>query len=177
MRHGRKINHLGRTASHRKAMMMNMACSLIKSKRVNTTIAKAKALRKYVEPLITKSKDDTTHSRRIVFSYLQDKEAVTALFRDIAAKVNERPGGYTRILKTGFRQGDAADMCFIELVDYNEAMLGAKSDKKAKAPRTRRGAAKKKVVEAGTENTTEAVTEKQEKKPRASKKDSEEKSE
>lgn len=176
MRHGRKINHLGRTASHRKAMLMNMACSLIKSKRVNTTIAKAKALRKYVEPLITKSKDDTTHSRRIVFSYLQDKEAVTALFRDIAAKINLRPGGYTRILKTGFRQGDAADMCFIELVDYNEVMLGAKADKKAKVPRTRRGTTKKKNEIVADVNTDGAVTEKPVKKMRIPKKDKEEKS-
>src|SRR5687768_16718430 len=125
MRHGKKINHLGRTSAHRKAMLSNMATSLILHKRVTTTVAKAKALRKYVEPLITKSKNDTTHSRRMVFSYLQDKESVTVLFSEIAVKIADRPGGYTRILKTGNRLGDNADMCIIELVDYNENMLGA----------------------------------------------------
>ena len=134
MRHNKKFNHLSRTASHRAAMLSNMACSLIKHKRITTTVAKAKALKKYVEPLITKCKNDTTNSRRVVFSYLQDKYAVTELFKEVAAKVADRPGGYTRIIKTGFRASDAAAMCFIELVDYNENM--AKTVKKA--TRTRR---------------------------------------
>jgi len=134
MRHNKKINHLGRTAAHREAMLSNMATSLIKHKRIFTTTAKAKSLRKYVEPLITKSKDDTTHSRRVVFSYLQDKNAVTELFKIIAGKVADRPGGYTRIIKTGNRLGDNAAMCFIELVDFNENML---KEKKA-AAKTRR---------------------------------------
>ena len=116
MRHNKKFNHLGRTASHRHAMLSNMACSLIKHKRITTTVAKAKALKKYVEPLITRSKDDTTNSRRVVFSYLQDKYAVTELFKEISVKVADRPGGYTRIIKTGHRLGDNAEMCFIELV-------------------------------------------------------------
>ena len=141
MRHGKKNNHLGRTASHRKAMLSNMAASLIKYKRIETTIAKAKELRKFVEPLVTKSKTDSTHSRRTVFSYLQDKDAVTELFRDISVKVADRPGGYTRILKTGFRLGDSADMCIIEFVDYNQVMLDSKTDKKAKSSRTRRSKA------------------------------------
>lgn len=136
MRHNKKFNHLGRTSSHRKAMLANMACSLIKHKRIATTTAKAKALRVYIEPLLTKAKDDNTHSRRTVFSYLQSKEAVTELFRDIAQKIATRPGGYTRILKTGFRLGDAAEMCIIELVDYNENMLSTKATKKT--TRTRR---------------------------------------
>ncbi len=123
MRHGDKQNNLGRTASHRDAMLGNMACSLIKHKRISTTVAKAKALRKFVEPLITKAKDDSTHSRRTVFSYLSDKDAVTELFREVAQKIGDRPGGYTRILKTGTRLGDSAEMCIIELVDFNEAML------------------------------------------------------
>ena len=135
MRHNKKFNHLGRTASHRKAMLANMACSLIKHKRITTTVAKAKALKKYVEPLITKSKQDTTNSRRVVFSYLQNKYAVTELFKEISVKVADRPGGYTRIIKTGHRLGDDASMCFIELVDYDENM--AKSVAK-KATRTRR---------------------------------------
>lgn len=143
MRHNKKINHLGRQASHRKAMLANMATSLILHKRINTTLAKAKALRTYVEPLITKSKEDTTHSRRTVFSYLKSKEAVTELFREVAPKVATRPGGYTRILKTGFRQGDAAEMCFIELVDFNETYTASKAEAKASKPRTRRGSAKK----------------------------------
>ena len=134
MRHNKKFNHLGRTASHRSAMLANMACSLIKHKRITTTLAKAKALKKYVEPLITKSKNDTTNSRRVVFSYLQDKYAVTELFKEIAVKVGDRPGGYTRIIKLGSRMSDAAPMAFIELVDYNENM--AKVAKKA--TRTRR---------------------------------------
>ncbi len=137
MRHNRKINHLGRTSAHRKAMLANMACSLIKYKRINTTVAKAKALRVYVEPLITKSKNDTTHSRRTVFSYLKDKYAVTELFRAIAPKIAERPGGYTRILKTGFRAGDGSDMALIEFVDFNEAALATAQAKKSGTRRSR----------------------------------------
>jgi large subunit ribosomal protein L17 len=144
MRHNKKFNHLGRKSAHRQAMLSNMAASLILHKRIDTTMAKAKALRIYVEPLITKSKDDTTHSRRIVFSYLQSKEAVTELFRTISVKVAERPGGYTRILRTGNRLGDNAEMCMMELVDFNEAMLAAKDDsKKAKKKTVRRGTGKK----------------------------------
>jgi len=143
MRHGKKVNHLGRTASHRSALMSNLASSLILEKRINTTVAKAKALRKYVEPLITKSKNDTTHSRRSVFSLLQNKEAVTELFRDIATKVGDRPGGYTRIIKTGNRLGDAAEMCMMELVDYNELMLTETKTPAKKAKTTRRGRTKK----------------------------------
>lgn len=141
MRHGKTINHLGRTAPHREAMLQNMAVSLIMNKRINTTVAKAKALRKFIEPIITKSKTDNTHSRRTVFSYLQDKEAVKALFGDVAVKVADRPGGYTRIIKTGFRLGDAAEMCMIELVDYNELLLGESKEKKGK--NTRRSRSKK----------------------------------
>lgn len=141
MRHGKTINHLGRTAPHREAMLQNMAISLIEKKRINTTVAKAKALRKFIEPIITKSKKDNTHSRRTVFSYLQDKEAVKALFGDVAVKVADRPGGYTRIIKTGFRLGDAAEMCMIELVDYNELLLGESKEKKSK--NTRRSRSKK----------------------------------
>jgi len=141
MRHNKKFNHLGRTTSHRKAMLSNMAISLITHKRIATTLAKAKALKVYVEPLLTKSKDDTTHSRRMVFSHLQNKEVVTELFRDVAVKIADRTGGYTRILRTGFRLGDNAEMCIIELVDYNENMLKEKADKKT--ARTRRSAAKK----------------------------------
>ena len=136
MRHNKKFNHLGRTASHRSAMLSNMACSLIKHKRITTTVAKAKALKKFVEPLITKSKDDTTNSRRVVFSNLQDKFAVTELFKEISVKVADRPGGYTRIIKTGHRLGDNAEMCFIELVDNDENM--AKTATAKKATRTRR---------------------------------------
>ena len=136
MRHNKKFNHLGRTASHRAAMLSNMATSLIMHKRITTTLAKAKALKKYVEPLITKCKQDTTNSRRVVFSYLQDKKAITELFTVISQKVADRPGGYTRIIKTGFRASDNAPMCFIELVDYNENMLKEKGAKKA--TRTRR---------------------------------------
>ena len=145
MRHNKKFNHLGRTASHRSAMLSNMAVSLIMHKRITTTLAKAKALKKYVEPLITKCKEDTTNSRRVVFSYLQDKKAITELFTVISQKVADRPGGYTRIIKTGFRAGDAAPMCFIELVDFDENM--AKTVKKAK--RTRRSS--KKAAEAPAE--------------------------
>ena len=136
MRHNKKFNHLGRTASHRSAMLSNMACSLIKHKRITTTVAKAKALKKFVEPLITKAKDDTTNSRRVVFSNLQDKNAVTELFKEISVKIADRPGGYTRIIKTGNRLGDNAEMCFIELVDYDENMAKEKIAKKA--TRTRR---------------------------------------
>ena len=136
MRHNKKFNHLGRTASHRSAMLSNMACSLITHKRITTTVAKAKALKKFVEPLITKSKEDTTNSRRVVFSNLQDKMAVTELFKEISVKIADRPGGYTRIIKTGHRLGDNAEMCFIELVDYNENMAKEKVAKKA--TRTRR---------------------------------------
>mgnify|MGYP003429155193 FL=1 len=144
MRHNKAINHLGRKSGHRKAMLANMATSLILHKRIQTTVAKAKALKMYVEPLITKSKEDSTHSRRVVFSYLKNKEAVTELFRTVAPKIADRPGGYTRVLKTGFRQGDGADMALIELVDFNEAALAAapKAAKKA----TRRSS--KKAVEA-----------------------------
>lgn len=140
MRHRKKFNHLGRTTSHRKAMLSNMATSLILHKRITTTTAKAKALRSYVEPLITRSKEDTTHSRRMVFSHLQSKEAVTELFRDIATKVADRPGGYTRIIKMGFRLGDNADMCMMELVDYNETLLTgtAEAEKKTTGRRRRR---------------------------------------
>lgn len=148
MRHGKKVNHLGRTDSHRKAMLSNMATSLIKHKRITTTLAKAKALRKYVEPLITKSKSDTTHSRRTVFSYLKDKEAVTILFREVSEKVATRPGGYTRIIKLENRLGDNAEMAFIELVDYNEVYgVTAKTEKKA----TRRRGGKKKAEAAAVE--------------------------
>ena len=125
MRHNKAINHLGRKSGHRKALLANMATSLILHKRIQTTVAKAKALKMYVEPLITKSKEDTTHSRRVVFSYLKNKEAVTELFRTVAPKIADRPGGYTRVLKTGFRQGDGADMALIELVDFNEAALAS----------------------------------------------------
>ena len=144
MRHNKAINHLGRKSGHRKALLANMATSLILHKRIETTVAKAKALKMYVEPLITKSKEDSTHSRRVVFSYLKNKEAVTELFRTVAPKIADRPGGYTRVLKTGFRQGDGADMALIELVDFNEAAL-ATAPKKAKKT-TRRSS--KKTVEA-----------------------------
>src|SRR6185436_19232043 len=151
MRHGKKINHLSRTASHRDALLSNMASSLILHKRINTTVAKAKALRKYVEPLLTKSKTDSTHSRRIVFSYLQNKYAVTELFRDVAGKIAVRPGGYTRIIRTGYRPGDAADMCMMELVDYNIVYTKDKAPaKKAKTTR-RRGGKKAKATGAPAE--------------------------
>jgi large subunit ribosomal protein L17 len=146
MRHGKKGNHLGRTDSHRKAMLANMASSLIKHKRISTTLAKAKALRMYVEPLLTKSKNDTTHSRRIVFSYLQDKETVTELFRDVAAKIANRPGGYTRIIKLNNRLGDNAEMALIELVDYNEVY--GKEVEAAEKKTTRRGRSKTKKADA-----------------------------
>lgn len=145
MRHNKAINHLGRKSGHRKALLANMATSLIQHKRIVTTVAKAKALQVYVEPLITKSKDDSTNSRRVVFSYLKNKEAVTELFRTIAPKISDRPGGYTRVLKTGFRHGDGADMALIELVDFNEAALASAAPKAAKKT-TRRSS--KKAAEA-----------------------------
>jgi large subunit ribosomal protein L17 len=165
MRHGKKINHLGRQHSHREAMLSNMATSLILAKRITTTLAKAKALRKYVEPLITRSKDDSTHSRRMVFKYLQDKPAVIELFREVAPKVAERPGGYTRIIKLQNRLGDNAEMCMMELVDFNELMLGTSGTapaKKAAKPTRRRGSKKKAAettssAEGETDVTEEAV--------------------
>jgi large subunit ribosomal protein L17 len=157
MRHLGNVNHLGRTNTHRKAMLSNMASSLIVHKRITTTLAKAKSLRSYVEPLITRSKEDTTHSRRMVFSYLQDKKAVNELFREVSGKIMSRPGGYTRILKTGFRHGDNAEMCIIELVDYNENMLGTATPKAKAAKRNRRGgSAKKKTEIAAHGHETEA---------------------
>ena len=157
MRHGKKFNHLGRTAPHRKAMLSNMASSLILNKRITTTVAKAKALRKYVEPLITKAKSDDTHSRRVVFSYLQNKESVTELFGGVADKVANRPGGYTRIFKTGNRLGDNADMCVMELVDYNELLLQDAAPEKTKTRRSRRG--KSKPAEAVAAEPTQEVVE------------------
>lgn len=143
MRHGKTVNHLGRTKSHRDALLANLAISLIKAKRIETTLAKAKSLRKYIEPLITKGKNDTTHSRRVVFSYLQDKEAIKELFGDVATKVAERNGGYTRIIKLGQRQGDNAEVALIELVDYNENLLSSASEEtETKTKRSRRGKAK-----------------------------------
>lgn len=157
MRHGKKFNHLGRKTAHRKAMLSNMACSLIEHKSINTTVAKAKALRGYVEPLITKSKEDSTHSRRTVFSYLQNKEAVTELFREVAPKIGERPGGYTRIIRTGYRLGDNAEMCMIELVDFNE--IYSNEAKTAKKKRSRRGGSKSTEVETVEGSETEVVSE------------------
>lgn len=168
MRHGKKVNHLGRTASHRKAMLSNMASSLILHKRINTTVAKAKALRTFVEPLLTKSKDDTTHNRRTVFSYLQNKDVVSELFRTVAPKIADRPGGYTRIIRTGYRLGDNAEMCLIELVDFNEIYTNEKAKKTTR--RSRRGGsgvtktevvATEEVVDAEVEtvDTPEAVAE------------------
>ena len=142
MRHNKSVNHLGRKSGHRKALLSNMASSLILHKRIITTEAKAKALKQYVEPLITKSKEDTTHSRRVVFSYLKDKNATAELFRTVAPKVANRPGGYTRVLHVGFRQGDAAEMALIELVDFNEAALATAPEKKAAKKGTRRSAKK-----------------------------------
>lgn len=155
MRHGKKFNHLGRKTQHRKAMLSNMACSLIEHKRINTTVAKAKALRGYVEPLITKSKNDTTHSRRTVFSYLQNKDAVAELFREVAPKVADRPGGYTRIIRTGYRLGDNAEMCMIELVDFNE--LYSNEGKKKTTRRSRRGGGGGGAQAAAGEATAEAT--------------------
>ena len=153
MRHGKKFNHLGRKAAHRKSMLANMACSLIEHKRIKTTLAKGKALRMYIEPLITKSKNDTTHSRRVVFSYLKQKEAVTELFGDISSKVSERNGGYTRILKLGNRLGDNASMCYIELVDYNTEYVTDKPQKKSR--RSRRKGSTSNKVESSSPNTNE----------------------
>lgn len=163
MRHGKKINHLGKTAPHRKAMLSNMASSLIINKRITTTVAKAKELRRFVEPLITKAKDDTTHSRRVIFSYLKNKESVKALFNEVAEKVAERPGGYTRIIKTGNRLGDSAQMCMIELVDFNEYLLGEIETKKTKTRRRRRGGKSQKAEAAKSEQetTVEEATESQ----------------
>jgi len=157
MRHKKSFNHLGRKTAHRKAMLSNMACSLIKHKRIQTTTAKAKALKRYIEPLITRSKDDSTHARRVVFSYLQDKETVSELFRDVAAKVGDRPGGYTRIIKLGNRLGDNADMCIIELVDFNETLLAEKAATKKATSRRRRGAKKKTEEAPAAAATTEVV--------------------
>jgi large subunit ribosomal protein L17 len=159
MRHGKKINHLGRTSSHREALLSNMASSLILNKRINTTVAKAKALRKYVEPLITKSKTDSTHSRRMVFSMLQNKEAVAELFRDVASKIGDRPGGYTRIIKTGNRLGDAAEMCMMELVDFNELMVKEPKAGAKKAKTTRRGRPKKAAEGSNASGTPESSSE------------------
>lgn len=169
MRHGKKVNHLGRKTAHRKSMLANMACSLIEHKRINTTVAKAKALKQFVEPLVTKSKDDTTHNRRIVFSRLRQKEAVTELFREVAVKVGDRPGGYTRIIKLGNRLGDNADMAMIELVDYNEVYNANKPAKKKSTRRAGKGkkgdeatakvSPAEKVEEAPEANTAPEVTE------------------
>ena len=158
MRHGKKFNHLGRTSSHRSALLSNMACSLIEHKRINTTVAKAKALRVYVEPLLTKAKEDTTHNRRIVFSYLQSKEAVTELFRTVAPKIAERNGGYTRIIKTGFRPGDAADTALIELVDFNE-LYNPNAEEKKTTRRSRRSTSTAKVAVEATPAVEEKVEE------------------
>ncbi len=152
MRHGDKINNLGRTASHRRALLSNLACELIAHKRIVTTLAKAKALRTYIEPLITKGKENTTHQRRIVFSYLQDKEAITELFSTIAEKIGGRPGGYTRVIKLGIRQGDNAEMGLIELVDFNEIYGKGKTEAKEPAKKTRRGRTTKKAGEAKAED-------------------------
>jgi large subunit ribosomal protein L17 len=157
MRHGDKINNLGRKTAHRHALLMNLACALIENKRIFTTLAKAKALRTYVEPLITKSKDDTTHSRRTAYAYLKNKDAVTALFKDVAGKVADRKGGYTRIIKTGNRQGDAAEMAMIELVDFNEIYNNNKqsaSASKAKTTRRSRGAKKSGAVKGQSADTS-----------------------
>lgn len=156
MRHNKKFNHLGRTASHRDAMLANMAVSLIMHKRITTTLAKAKALKKYVEPLITRSKEDTTNSRRVVFRYLQNKYAVTELFKEVATKVADRPGGYTRVIKLGTRQGDAAPIAFIELVDFNENMAKAPKAEVKKTRRSRKAAPKAETAEVVETPATEA---------------------
>lgn len=158
MRHGKKFNHLGRTASHRSALLSNLACSLIEHKRINTTVAKAKALRVFVEPILTKAKEDTTHNRRTVFSYLQNKYAVSELFRTIAPKIAERNGGYTRIIKTGFRPGDAADTAIIELVDFNE-LYNPKAEEKKATRRSRRSTKKATDAPAAEEAKVEATEE------------------
>jgi large subunit ribosomal protein L17 len=176
MRHSKVINHLGRTSSHRKAMLANMATSLILHKRITTTTAKAKALKTYIEPLITKSKEDSTHSRRVVFSYLKDKAAVSELFREISPKIAERPGGYTRILKTGNRIGDNAEMCVLELVDYNELMLGGAETAKGKTSRRRRSSKKKTEAAATAQKTAKAVAEKPEMKTSSDEQEPEDKS-
>jgi large subunit ribosomal protein L17 len=158
MRHGKKINHLGRTASHRSALLSNMASSLILNKRITTTLAKAKALRKYVEPLLTKAKDNTTHSRRTVFSYLQNKESVQTLFGEVASRIADRPGGYTRIIKLGeVRLGDNADMCMMELVDFNDIYKKQDAEKKGKTRRSRRGGKKENIDAAITDAVVEAT--------------------
>jgi large subunit ribosomal protein L17 len=162
MRHGNKVNNLGRKSAHRKAMLSNMACSLIQHKRINTTIAKAKALRGYVEPLLTKSKTDSTHSRRTVFSYLQNKDIVTELFREVAPRIANRDGGYTRIIRTGYRLGDNAEMCLIELVDFNDIYTNEKVKKTTRRSRRAGGGAKESdavVVEDTTTETAEVVSE------------------
>lgn len=174
MRHGKKVNHLGRTASHRKALLSNMASSLILEKRITTTVAKAKALRKYVEPLITKAKDDTTHSRRTVFSYLQNKDSVKELFSTVASKTTERPGGYTRIIKMAdVRLGDNAEMCLIELVDFNTVYTKDGDAKKAKTRRSRRSGKKAEGAEAATEVVAEEKPAKKTKKAASKKEDKE----
>lgn len=166
MRHGKKINHLGRKTAHRSALLSNMASSLILNKRITTTVAKAKALRKYVEPLITKAKDDTTHSRRTVFSYLQNKESVKTLFSEVAGKIADRPGGYTRIIKMGdTRVGDNAEMCLIELVDFNTLYTKDGAVKQAKTRRSRRGGKKAEGAEGAEAAATETAAE-----PKAEKK-------
>ena len=157
MRHAKKFNHLGRKTAHRKAMLANMGCSIIEHKRIFTTVAKAKAVRMFLEPIITKAKTNTTHNRRNAFSSLRNKFAVTELFDVIAAKVGDRPGGYLRIIKTGFRSGDSADMAMIELVDYNEVYTQAKEGAKAKKKRSRRGSSKKKAEETVVEENVEDV--------------------
>jgi large subunit ribosomal protein L17 len=183
MRHGKKINHLGRKTAHRKSMMANMACSLIEHKRINTTVAKAKALKQFVEPLITKSKEDTTHNRRLVFAKLRQKDFVAELFRDVAPKVGDRPGGYTRIIKLGNRLGDNADMALIELVDYNEIYNTTKPEKKKSTRRAGRG--KKSSDDTATdtaaaskaEATPKAKADKQDDAPKAEAKTEDKKSE
>jgi len=165
MRHGNKVNHLGRKTGHRKAMLSNMACSLIEHKRINTTLAKAKVLRGFVEPILTKSKTDSTHSRRTVFSYLQNKDVVTELFRDIAPKIAERNGGYTRIIRTGFRLGDNAEMCMIELVDFNEIYTNEKAKKTTRRSRRGGSTVAKEVVNTTEEVVSDAVVEATEETP------------
>lgn len=166
MRHGKKLNHLGRKAAHRKALMRNLAIALIQHKRINTTLAKAKALRTYIEPLVTKSKDNTTHSRRVVFSYLQNKEAITELFNTVGPKVASRPGGYVRVIKTGFRRSDASEMAMIEFVDFNEVYTAGKSESTGSRRRRRRrggsGGAGKTTAAAATAATAAAAAEEEE---------------
>jgi large subunit ribosomal protein L17 len=159
MRHGKKINHLGRKSAHRKAMLSNLAISLIEHKRINTTLAKAKALRVFVEPILTKAKVDSTHSRRTVFGYLQNKDAVSELFREISPKITDRSGGYTRIIRTGNRLGDNAEMCLIELVDFNELLLAGKTEKKSNKKRSRRGGSKVKSEQVVEKNNDDSIEE------------------